>query len=144
MASGHPIYLDFIPKSIYPFNNQKTELASQDFTVDMPNYIRPLEPRAIVQGARPDQGPFAPAGYQGLIGETSTTENPFLQSRGFYGWSNRNLYLIPAQPIRYDVYQQLAQQPRTSGRQISGEAPNSGIYSGYSDTQDILRSEIYE
>src|SRR6266404_3905640 len=144
MASGHPFYLDYVPKSIYPFVNQRTDLASQDFDTVMPDYRARLAPRAIAWGDRDKQGPFAAAGYQGLIGNTSTTDDPFLQAKGFLGWSNRNLYLIPAQPIRYDVYQQLAQQPRTSGRQTSGEAPNQGIYSGYTDVQDILRSEIYQ
>lgn len=144
MAAGHPFYIDFIPKSIYPFDNQRTELASQDFEMDMPNHVRPLEPERVVLGARPNQGPFAAAGYQGLIGETSTTDDPFLQSRGFYGWTNRNLYLIPAQPVRKDVYEQAAQQARTSGRQTSGQAPVQGVYTGYSDIQDTLAGELYQ
>ena len=144
MASGHPIYMDFNPKSIYPFDNQRTDLASQDFEQIMPNYVVPLRNRAIAWGDRDKQGPFAAAEYQGLVPEVSTLDRPMLQSRGFYGWSNRDLYLIPAQPVRYDVYQQYAQQARTSGRQTSGEAPNQGVYSGYSDVQDILRSELYQ
>jgi hypothetical protein len=129
MAIGHPIYFDSDEQeleSIYPVINQRTNEASWHKT-EIQNL--PLQPNAYWDN-RLSAPNFMVAFLSGEQDESHGYAH-FLQERVFYPEANTHFYLAPAEPIRYDYYQQLAQAARTKGKQASGEAPYQGVYTGY-------------
>lgn len=125
MASGHPIYLDYHPINIYPEDNQVEEVVSQH-----PIPVPPaLSPDHIYTGARYNQGPFTSAGVE--LNYRNRDYSLYNQAKPFYPLATTWLFIAPEPVIRYDIYNEGAQMPRSPGRQKSGQAPTGGVYTGY-------------
>lgn len=65
--------------------------------------------------------------------EANIQENGYTLAEQFqpYPVSDEALRFAPEQPVRYDVYNQLAQRQR--GPNVTGQAPTRGVYTGVSD-----------
>ena len=128
MAIGHPVYMDFVPESIFPANNAQPTWESFEFIDEAPRAITP-QPQVLIMKSDPLGGPFAVAGLSGGVQGL----DEFTQRRQFYGVANTHYYMAPAEPVRYDYFQQQAQAARVAIpiKQISGAAPTRGIYTGY-------------
>jgi len=83
--------------------------------------------------------PFQPGPYYDNRLTAPQFYEGFVQPHGYtiahrfepYPVSDEALRFAPEQPIRYDVYNQLAQ--RKNGRTVTGNAPTNGVYTGVSE-----------
>ncbi len=125
MASGHPIYIDYVPQSIYPYANQDPKRVNQH-PIPVPPAIVPDH---VDLGYAYDRGPFASAGVE-IEYPASQNYELYNQARGPYPLANTFLYIAPTEPYRKDPYNQRVQAARSEGTQKSGSAPTYGVYTG--------------
>lgn len=115
MAAGHPVYLAYTPQSNFPSANGNVSWESYEQRTS----VSYSSPSVILQ--KPDNGPFAPNGYD-------ISGGPTIAYRIFYPQANTILYAAPWQPVRYDVYNQILSKAKNST--VSGTAPTQAIYTG--------------
>lgn len=128
MPNG-PFYYDWSPgpenNVSYNPNNQLPQLTNWQFNV--PKEL-PAQPKAFLDNRR-SPASFALANLQAGHYTAQDRNEPFPVN------AEENFY-SPPQPVRYDVFNQLV--ATAQGRNVSGQAPTQGIYTG---TQDFSMQE---
>lgn len=142
MAIGHPAYYDNTPENIYPFANDERyhqlevlEPQIKHIPLKAPYMEAPRGTFAVAAFNPLVQGHHY-TGYWNTVYDENEVEESASHNYSTYlairedVWpvANKQIVIVPAQPVTQDVYRQTLQ--KYTSPSLAGSAPTQGIYTG--------------